>query len=517
MFRPLFQTKTKPINAAVRYDKKLDDVLHNTFHIADFRPQQRDIILSTLNNTDTVVIMPTGGGKSLCFQLQSVLTNKITIVISPLISLMQNHVDALNARGVVSYIFNSSLTKSEASRVLAILNSTSPELYLLYVTPEQIKTQRFQNIMNKLNDNGKIGLFAIDEAHCISQWGHDFRPSYLELSYLKQTFPQIPVIALTATATEKVKDDIIKALGLKDPNIFTSTFDRPNIYFRVLYKDLYENPQEELLKYLTQHQQEGGIVYCSTRNECELLEKYLKSKGFRVGKYHAGMSASDRESVQKMWERKETGIVIATVAFGMGIDRSDVRFVVHWNIPKNIEGFIQEAGRAGRDGKPAESVIFFGNDDFSRDKALEGEKSEEIRELCVECVCRRKCILKHFCETLERKNERCCDLCNEMGRVKEDLEKVKIKLSRGNTRTTTKPLTIKNPEFKTASVITENERTNSFQSASQLLEKQKHAKRENRSIEKKECESKPRKCKGDEGLKSNATKITDFFGQKKKK
>ncbi|EKE40365.1 hypothetical protein ENUP19_0224G0044 [Entamoeba nuttalli] len=508
MFKPLFAQKpiTKTISIE-RYEQRIDDTLHKCFNIQSFRPQQREIILSTLQHKDTLVIMPTGGGKSLCFQLQPVLTERITIVISPLIALMQNQVDGLNKRGITSFILNSTLSKSEATKVLSILNSSNPELYLLYVTPEQIKTQRFQNIMKKLYSVKKLGMFAVDEAHCISQWGHDFRPSYLELSYLKKTYPDIPIIALTATATSKVKEDIIKSLELKNPQIFTSSFDRPNIYFKVIYKDLYETPIQILTQILHQHEKEGGIIYCSTRMECELIEKYISTNGYPVAKYHAGMKSEERETIQKKWESGEVNVVVATIAFGMGIDRGDVRFVIHWNIPKTIEGFMQEAGRAGRDGKPAESIILFSNDDFEREVALNQETSEIIRELCVECSCRRKCLLKYFGETTFKPNKRCCDLCNENTRVKDDLEKLRMRLIKKNTIRVKHPTPKRSPNgsqcsgFTLASKISNQNSSSQFTTASQMLEEQK-----------KKEDLKPKKNKTND---PHSKKITDFFQVKK--
>ncbi|KAL7716202.1 ATP-dependent DNA helicase [Entamoeba marina] len=404
-------------------DKNIDKALQKYFGMGQFRPQQKEIIKTSLKNQDTVVIMPTGGGKSLCFQIPPIVSEKLTIVISPLISLMQNHIDHLNKVGVVSYLLNSSLNQSERKTVYDLLKQDPPEMFLLYVTPEMIVTTGFQSHLQRLNNNNQLSLFAIDEAHCISAWGHDFRPVYLELSTLKKNFPTVPVMALTATATPIVRDDIIKSLHLNNPKCFSSSFDRPNIYFSVIYKDLLQNPIEKLMEICSKDG--GGIIYCSTREECENVANKAKLLNFEIEVYHAGLKQDMRSDVQKRWECGKCKVVVATIAFGMGIDRRDVRFVVHWNLPGSIEGYMQEAGRAGRDGKPAESIIMFERKDIERLQSLKTEKANSVAEYCGNCGCRRSTLLKYFGEKLIRnewKGERCCDLCCDSKRVKSDLE-----------------------------------------------------------------------------------------------
>ncbi|PLX87535.1 MAG: ATP-dependent DNA helicase RecQ, partial [Desulfuromonas sp.] len=329
--------------------------LQTTFGYSDFRPHQREIIEGVINGEDAFVLMPTGGGKSLCYQIPALHREGVAIVVSPLISLMKDQVDALCANGVRAACFNSSLNAEDTRNVLAQLHAY--QLDLLYVAPERLLSESFLDRLQQI----PLALFAIDEAHCISQWGHDFRPEYVKLGQLRDHFPAVPIIALTATAEQQTRQDILGKLRLRQSRQIVAGFDRPNIRYTVMDK---QKPALQLLRFLDSHREEAGIVYCLSRKRVEEVAQKLTAEGIRAAAYHAGMSAGDRKSVQDAFLRDDLQVVVATVAFGMGIDKSNVRFVVHYDLPKNIESYYQETGRAGRDGLAAEALLLFGYGDI---------------------------------------------------------------------------------------------------------------------------------------------------------
>ncbi len=387
--------------------------LNTIFGFTAFRPYQEQIVDTIIAGNDAFVLMPTGGGKSLCFQIPALHRNGVAIVVSPLISLMKDQVDALLANGVRAACYNSSLSAQESRDTLSRLHSG--QLDLLYVAPERLMHSDFQQRLQAL----PIALFAIDEAHCVSQWGHDFRPDYVQLGQLRSIFPNIPMIALTATADPQTRDDILQRLGMQDAECFAAGFDRPNIRYLVTDK---QKPAAQLAAFLDSHRNESGIVYCLSRKRTEQVAARLTADGQSAAPYHAGMSARDRAEVQEQFIRDDLQIVVATVAFGMGIDKPNVRFVVHYDLPKNIESYYQETGRAGRDGLPAEALLLYGYGDIALIRGLieKGGNPEQNRvELhklnCMTgyaepLLCRRRALLAYFGEKLA---EDCgnCDIC----------------------------------------------------------------------------------------------------------
>jgi ATP-dependent DNA helicase RecQ len=319
----------------------INETLRQVFGLQTFRPYQKDIIEQVVNGGDAFVLMPTGGGKSLCYQLPALHRSGLAIVVSPLISLMKDQVDALKANGVRAAMYNSNLDAEEARTVLANLHNG--ELDLLYVAPERMMRPGF---IRSLQDM-PLALIAVDEAHCVSQWGHDFRPEYAALGELRNHFPGVPFIALTATADPQTRDDIVQVLGLHEAQQFSTSFDRPNIRYTVLEK---HRPQSQLRRFLANRGDSSGIVYALSRKRVEEVAAYLREQGFSAAAYHAGLSAELRRDVQERFIRDDLSIVVATVAFGMGIDKPNVRFVVHYDLPRHLEGYYQETGRAGRDG-----------------------------------------------------------------------------------------------------------------------------------------------------------------------
>lgn len=390
-------------------------VLQHRFGYAQFRHKQRAIIDNVLAGKDTFVLMPTGGGKSLCYQIPALLFPGVTVVISPLIALMKDQVDALRVNGIQAAYLNSTLG-FDAQRDVA-RNLRNGSLKLLYVAPERMFSNegRFLDYLKECN----VSLFAIDEAHCISQWGHDFRPEYHQLALLKEHFPKTPIIALTATADAQTRDDILDKLNLDHPEIFVSSFNRGNIYYYIERKKDY---YERLVNYLTQHKSDSGIIYCLSRVSTEELAQKLANDGFLAKAYHAGLDQETRVRHQEEFLRDEVRIMIATVAFGMGIDKSNVRFVIHVDLPKNIEGYYQETGRAGRDGLPSDALLFYSPGDvFKLRKFAEVEGNKEqtdimlgklnkMQQFCEVRTCRRKYLLNYFGE--EAPNV-CgsCDIC----------------------------------------------------------------------------------------------------------
>ncbi len=339
------------------------DLLREVFGFADYRPDQQEIVDHLVAGGDAFVLMPTGGGKSLCYQLPSMVRPGTGIVVSPLISLMKDQVDALRAAGVSAAAYNSSLEPDDARRVLRALHGG--ELELLYVAPETLMTDGFLERLHGLEHG--VALFAIDEAHCVSQWGHDFRPEYVQLGQLRDLFPDVPIMACTATADPETRDDVRVRLGLSDAAVYITGFDRPNIRYTVVEK---REPLHQLLQFLAAHEGESGIVYCLSRKKTEDVADKLRGHGVNAAAYHAGLAPDERRRVQDAFARDEIHIVVATVAFGMGIDKSDVRFVVHHDLPKTVESYYQETGRSGRDGLPAEALLLFGLGDAAVVRSL---------------------------------------------------------------------------------------------------------------------------------------------------
>ncbi len=392
-------------------------ILKKVFGYSDFRDEQEAIINQLLSGCDAMVLMPTGGGKSLCFQIPSLIRPGTGIVVSPLIALMQDQVAALKIQGVAVEFLNSSLSFAEVQDIEARL--LRGELDILYVAPERLCQDRTLSLLHQID----IALFAIDEAHCVSQWGHDFRPEYIQLSLLHEQFPDVPRIALTATADESTRNEIIQRLDLINARLFISSFDRPNIRYRVTQKN---NARKQLLNFITtEHAGEAGIVYCLSRKKVAETAQWLNEQGIEALPYHAGLSAPIRAQHQEQFIRKDGVVMVATVAFGMGIDKPDVRYVAHLDLPKSIESYYQETGRAGRDGLPADAWMVYGLQDVimlrqmlagseaeEHIKRLEQRKLEAMLGFCEVTSCRRSSLLGYFGE---QQDEACgnCDNCLE--------------------------------------------------------------------------------------------------------
>ena len=388
-------------------------VLSQVFGYSEFRTGQLDIIEHALNQRDSLVIMPTGGGKSLCFQIPALLMPGLTIVVSPLISLMKDQVDTLQANGVAAAYLNSSQTREESMQVLSAMQHG--EIKLIYVAPERILQPSFLDRIQQLH----ISLIAIDEAHCISQWGHDFRPEYASLGHIKSVLPTPPIMALTATADDATRQEIASRLNLNNPFYHQASFDRPNIRYTLYEK---YKPFTQLLQYLKTQHENSGIIYCTTRKQVEETAFKLQQQNYSVLGYHGGMEHSERMIVQESFIRGDTDIVVATVAFGMGIDKPDVRFVIHYNIPKNIESYYQETGRAGRDGMSAEAVMLYDPSDVGRVRFLieqgnnpaqqqvEHQKLNAMTAFAEAQTCRRQVLLHYFGEYGTSKCGN-CDVC----------------------------------------------------------------------------------------------------------
>lgn len=409
-------------------------ILKEVFGYPAFRGQQAEVIAHLADGGDSLVLMPTGGGKSLCYQIPALLRDGVAVIISPLIALMQNQVAALHEVGVRAALLNSSLSQQEAVEVEQ--NLLAGMYDLLYVAPERLLTSRFLHLLTRT----PVALFAIDEAHCVSQWGHDFRPEYSQLSILHERFPQVPRIALTATADTVTRAEIIERLGLDEAKVFVSSFDRPNIRYQIVDKT---NSKSQLLAFIqTEHAEDAGIVYCLSRKKVEETTAWLVQRGISAIAYHAGMSAQIRSNNQERFLREDGVVMVATIAFGMGIDKPDVRFVAHLDLPKSIEGYYQETGRAGRDGQVANAWMAYGLGDViqlrrmieesnaqEQFKRVAATKLEAMLALCETTTCRRIRMLSYFGESVSATVCGNCDICLSPPQVWDATEVVQKALS----------------------------------------------------------------------------------------
>ena len=405
----------KPINMAEKMN--LTETLKKYFGFDAFKGDQEQIISNLLAGNDTFVLMPTGGGKSLCYQLPSLVMEGVAIVISPLIALMKNQVDAMrhySEEDGVAHFLNSSLNKSAIDQVKADILAGKTKL--LYVAPESLTKEDNVEFLK----NVKISFYAIDEAHCISEWGHDFRPEYRRIRPIVNMIGQAPIIALTATATQKVREDIKKILGIPDAKEFKSSFNRPNLYYEVRRKN--DDVDKEIIKFIKANSGKSGIIYCLSRKKVEELAEILKANGINASAYHAGMDSPVRSAVQDDFIKENIDIIVATIAFGMGIDKPDVRFVIHYDMPKSLEGYYQETGRAGRDGGEGQCIAFYSNKDIQKlrkfmqgkpvsEKDINEELLKETEAYAESSVCRRKSLLHYFGETYAEENCKNCDNC----------------------------------------------------------------------------------------------------------
>jgi ATP-dependent DNA helicase RecQ len=401
--------------AALHYDD-LDLLLKRTFGYGSFRPLQREICEASLDGRDVFALLPTGGGKSLCFQIPALARGGLTVVVSPLIALMKDQVDQLQASGVAATFLNSTLEADEARSRLRGLHRN--EYRLLYVAPERLMLEGWAENLKKWN----VTCLAIDEAHCVSEWGHDFRPEYRQISKLRELLPEVPVMALTATATTRVRQDIITHLKLRDPAVFVASFNRPNLTYRVVPKD---QPLKQIIDFVRKREHESGIIYCASRAAAERVAESLAGRGFSARAYHAGLDAEERARNQEAFLRDDTRIICATIAFGMGINKPNVRWVIHHDLPKNIEGYYQETGRAGRDGLPGDCLLLFSPGDIAKqthflDEITNDQEREIARAQLRQIVhyaenasCRRAELLEYFGEKFPLDNCAACDNCSE--------------------------------------------------------------------------------------------------------
>jgi ATP-dependent DNA helicase RecQ len=410
--------------------KTARQILKDYYGFDAFRAHQEEIVQDLINGQDLLVLMPTGGGKSLCYQIPAMIRNGVGIVVSPLIALMEDQVVNLRQLGIRAAFYNSSLSSDEARQVLRSLHNQT--LDLLYIAPERLLSDGFLQRLSECS----ISLFAIDEAHCISQWGHDFRKEYASLGRLKNHFKDVPIIALTATADVQTRQDIVKQLEYQ-PKEYITSFNRPNIHYHVAYKN---NPFKQVTDYLSTQNQQAGIIYCRTRANVETLTEKLKLIGHQARAYHAGLSHQERSKVQSLFRHDHIDIVVATIAFGMGIDKPNVRFVIHYDLPKTIESYYQETGRAGRDGLPANALLLYDPADSGRLRAwindmednhqqrIEHHKLNHMLAFAEATHCRRQILLRYFNET---QNEPCnyCDICDSPPKIVDSTEDVQKMLS----------------------------------------------------------------------------------------
>ncbi len=394
----------------------LPQLLKSTFGYATFRPLQREIIEANLVGEDVFALLPTGGGKSLCFQLPALARDGLTVVVSPLIALMKDQVDALQASGVAATFLNSTLGAEESRSRLRGLHRG--DYKLLYVAPERLMLAGWIENLKTWN----VSCIAIDEAHCVSEWGHDFRPEYRQLAKLRTALPEVPMMALTATATGRVREDIVTHLKLRDPQTFVASFNRPNLTYRVVPKD---EPAKQIINFVRKREHESGIIYCASRATAERVAESLAGRGFLARPYHAGLDAAERARNQEMFLRDDTRIICATIAFGMGINKPNVRWVIHHDLPKNIEGYYQETGRAGRDGLPGDCLLLFSPGDIAKqthfldeitneqERSIARAQLRQIVHYAESSGCRRAELLQYFGETFPLNNCGACDNCAE--------------------------------------------------------------------------------------------------------
>jgi ATP-dependent DNA helicase RecQ len=388
-------------------------LLKQVFGFSSFRPLQREIIEDALAGLDVFALLPTGGGKSLCFQLPALVRSGLTLVVSPLISLMKDQVDALRACGVEATYLNSSVPAGEiGDRMQGIREG---RYRLVYVAPERLLMPEFLGELQRCN----IALLAVDEAHCISEWGHDFRPEYRQLANLRGVFPDVPIMAVTATATDRVRGDIVEQLQLREARCYVASFNRPNLTYRVVPKN---EPVSQVIEYITTRADESGIIYCKARHTADSLAQDLARANILAKPYHAGLSPVERARHQELFLRDEVRVICATIAFGMGINKPNVRYVLHYDVPKNVEGYYQETGRAGRDGLPSECLLLFSagdiakyshfiNDKPEQEQMVTREQLRRIASYAETTECRRRVLLRYFGEEMEIQNCGNCDNC----------------------------------------------------------------------------------------------------------
>jgi RecQ family ATP-dependent DNA helicase len=411
-------------------DYRLIDTLKQYYGYDSFRPLQQEIIRDVLDKKDVFALMPTGGGKSLCYQLPSLIQDGLTVVVSPLISLMKDQVDTLKQIGMKAELLNSSLSLNEQKLVIKSLKEG--EIKILYVAPERLNQDSFITLLNEVN----LSLFAIDEAHCISQWGHDFRPDYLLLKNLKLIFPEIPIIALTATATKRVKQDILTNLGIQNAKQYQASFNRPNLQYFIIPK----RSTDQVVDYAKRHIGESGIVYCQSRETVDSLTEILQSEGVKALPYHAGLPDNERKENQDSFIKEDVDLTVATIAFGMGIDKSNVRYIIHFDLPGNLERYYQETGRAGRDGILSKCIMLYSYGDTFKVKYFINQKKDlkekqiafyqlqQVISFCQSKTCRRAQLLNYFGEQFPEKNCQSCDNC--LGIKKPDIAPSKKKQSK---------------------------------------------------------------------------------------